>query len=278
VIATSQKQVIDYVESCHLADGGYFFARVLPSCARDTYFAVKALHILGAEPGSPEKITDFLLYLWQTNPARDLNSIFLIAETLAELGYPVSELDEWESRILKHQNKYGGFSVVQNLDVEVVSELEATYQAVSLLRTLRIAFDEKKVQDFVLSLMNGDGGFGSEGRSTLATTYYATGVLRLLCYHPSGLGKTVAYLRQREVGWYLSFIEDVFWLVVALGNLGEGLNFPSHVIGFVQHCQRLNGGYARANVIGIPTLEYTYYALTLLAMTGALPHPEEKEG
>lgn len=269
--------MIDYIENCHLGDGGYFFARVVPSCARDTYFAVKSLHILGVEPGSPERIIDFLLYLWQTNPARTLNNIFLVAETLAELGYPVKELDECESHILKHQSKYGGFGVVQNLDVEVVSELEATYQAVTLLRTLQISFDEKKVQDFVLNLMNSDGGFGSGGRSTLATTYYATEVLKLLCYHPSRLGRTVAYLRQREVEWHLSFIEDVFWLVVALDDLGEGLHFPSGVIRFVQHCQRLNGGYARATAIGIPTLEYTYYALTILAMTDALPHPE-KEG
>jgi len=35
-------------------------------------------------------------------------------------------------------------------------------------------------------------------------------------------------------------------------------------------CQRANRGFSRATAMGIPTLEYTFYALSILKEVGAL--------
>jgi hypothetical protein len=39
---------------------------------------------------------------------------------------------------------------------------------------------------------------------------------------------------------------------------------------FVMMCRRLGGGFCRVPVMGIPTLEDTFYALSILRQMGAL--------
>jgi hypothetical protein len=78
------------------------------------------------------------------------------------------------------------------------------------------------------------------------------------------------YLRKREENWQVQFIEDVYWLVLGLAALGEKTSVPDRVTRFVMMCQRQNGGFSRAIEMGIPTLEYTFYALSILKEAGAL--------
>lgn len=75
---------------------------------------------------------------------------------------------------------------------------------------------------------------------------------------------TREYLRKRESNWQIEFIEDTYWLTSGLANLGEKTSSMDRIINFVLECQRPNGGFPRATAIGIPTLEYTYYALSIL--------------
>jgi hypothetical protein len=53
-------------------------------------------------------------------------------------------------------------------------------------------------------------------------------------------------------------------LAEGLANLGDKPISPDRVNEFVLKCQRRNGGFARAPIMGIPTLEYTFYALSIL--------------
>jgi hypothetical protein len=57
---------------------------------------------------------------------------------------------------------------------------------------------------------------------------------------------------------------------MGLANLGEKSNVPDRVMRFVMMCQRANGGFSRGTIMGIPTLEYTFYALSILREVGAL--------
>ena len=68
----------------------------------------------------------------------------------------------------------------------------------------------------------------------------------------------------------MQFIEDLFWLVKGLANLGEKSIVPDRVVKFVMACQRRNGGFSRAMILGIPTLEHTFYALSILREIGVL--------
>jgi hypothetical protein len=52
--AKKRKEIIrsvqDYIHSCRVDDGGYFFARIPPGSLLDTYYAVMALSMTGSCP------------------------------------------------------------------------------------------------------------------------------------------------------------------------------------------------------------------------------------
>ena len=273
-----RREVVGYIERCHLDDGGYFFARVPPSNGLDTYFAVKSLSILGIKPDRPEAIAGFFLNDIKEGTLGGMPGIFVTIEVLNELGRMTDDLRSYaRQQIMLRQNKAGVFGALEDIYIEVSSELEETYRAVSVLRTIGADFDERGVTSFVSSKLNLDGGYGREGRSILASTYYATAIYRLLCVKPPACTDTINYLRGAEERWRSSFdggrvnfIEDLYWLAGSLANLGEKCNFRDRTIRFVMGCQRVNGGFARATIMGIPNLEYTFCAVSILREIGAL--------
>jgi hypothetical protein len=273
-----RRQVVSYIERCHLEDGGYFFARVPPSGGLDTFFAVKSFSILGIKPNRPEAIANFFLNDFKESTLSGITGIFLAVEVLNELGQMTDELRNYaQTQVMALQNEAGGFGALRNIYVEVSSELEETYRAVRILKIIGADFDEQRVSRLVFSLLNPDGGYGGKGYSTLASTFYATEIQKLLGNEIGKLTSTKGYLRKAEDNWranfdneQVDFIEHLYWLVKALANLGEKSNVPDRAAMFVLACQRPNGGFSRATIMGIPTLEYTFYALSILREAGAL--------
>lgn len=269
--AEFRRRVIGYIERCRLEDGGYFFARVPPSCSADTYFAVKSLALLGARPADPSAVIGFFLNQLKEGALGSITTVFHAVEAIRELGEIPDELKRHARQlVMAQQNSLGGFGAADNVYIEVASELEETYQAVSVLKAAGAEFDGEKVCSFVRRLLNRDGGYGKDGRSTLASTYYATAIYRVLGVEVPRTTATKAYLRRREARWEVQFIEDLYWLAGALASLSERLSHPEKAVEFVLGCRRRGGGFARAPVIGIPTLEYTFYALSILKEAGAL--------
>ena len=260
-----RQKVIGYIEECHLEDGGYCFFRMPPSSGMDTYFAVKSLSILGVKPDQPEAIVRFFLNYIAEGTIGGIIGIFLAVEVLNELGRMTDELRNYaQPRIMAFQNEAGGFGAYKDIRVEVPSELQNTYRAVRVLKIIGADFDRKKVNRFTFSFLRPDGGYGAKGYSTLASTFYATEIHKLLGVDRGELTITRDYLRKREENWQVQFIEDTYWLVLSLANLNEKTNVPDRAKQFVIMCQRSNGGFSRATIMGIPTLEYTFYALSIL--------------
>jgi hypothetical protein len=265
-----KSSVVNYIESCRLSDGGYFFARVPPLSGLDTYYAVKSLHLLEVNPGKPEDISGFILSSLNSRTLYGITGIFLTVEILNEIGSLTEEnKGNCREQILSYRNKAGGFGAYENLDVEIVSELQSTYRAIKVLQTLDRSFYEEKAIGFVNRYFISDGGYGSGGHSTLATTYYALEILDLLGIKPMTLHATRDYLIGKEYNWEIQFIEDLYWLVISLTNSGLKVNNPDKALDFVLQCQRQSGGFSRATAIGIPTLEYTFYAVSILSAIGA---------
>jgi len=272
-------KVTDYIEKRYLEeDGGYCFYRIPPSSGMDTYFAVKSLAILGLKPQHPEAVTNFILNQVKEDSTAGVTGVFATVEIIGELSQLPKGFKEYaQQHVIAFRNDAGGFGALENFDIEVTSELQETYRAVKILKTLDIPFDEGKVTRFVLGLLNPDGGYGRDGRSTLASTFYATAIQKLLGTEDRKLAKTRGYLRSKEGNWLeaikkglVYYLEDLFWLVGSLTNLGQNSNFPDQVTRFVVDCQVPPFyGFARATR-GIATLENTFYALSILREVGAL--------
>jgi len=263
------RDVAKYIEGCHMKDGGYFFARVEPSGGLDTYCAVKSLSILGVKPSHPRAIANFFLDRFETGTIVDIPGIFFAAEVLNELGKMTSGFKDYAlAKLPAFRNDAGGFGSYQNMYIEIPSELRATYRAIRVLMIVGGEFNKDGIRRFTREFLNEDGGYGGKGYSTLASTFYATETYKMLGLDVPELTATKEFLRKREEE-YVQYIEDMYWLVMALANLGEKTRLPQKVAEFVTMCQRRNAGFARSTY-GIPTLEYTFYALSILREAGVL--------
>jgi hypothetical protein len=199
-----------------------------------------------------------------------INGLFSATEVLHELNADVQFLHQYLARLNLLRNSMGGFGVIDNLDIEVVSELETTYHVLSILNRLGRDIDRKQLIEFVFKYRNKNGGFGRNHISTMASTYYATEIFKMTEYSGTELNLTVSYLLGMENVWKLNFIEDIYWLTNGLFNLGQKTRLTEWIISFIKGCQRPNGGFARKDVMGIPTLEYTYYAVSILKTTSQI--------
>jgi hypothetical protein len=273
-----RQKVIQYIERCHLEDGGYFFARVTPSSGLDTYFAIKSLSILGIKPNHLETVKSFILQDLEDDTLAGITGLFITTEVLSELASLTDEIKKFvRNRVITFQTREGDFSVSENIDVEVTSELESAYRIIKTLKSVDADLNAEKIRQFVFNLLNSDGGYGRDNHSTLATTYYASEIHKIISTDTGRLDKTINYLRQRETQWManfenrrVSFLEDLFWMVNGLNSLNCNVKFPDSIVKYILECQRFNGGFARAAIMGIPTLEYTYYALLILRDIGVL--------
>ena len=64
-----------YVHSCQVEDGGYFFARIRPGSLRDSYFAVKTLHMLGQQPCQPAALESFVWSSLREDTGNDAHAL-----------------------------------------------------------------------------------------------------------------------------------------------------------------------------------------------------------
>jgi hypothetical protein len=266
------RSIEGYVHSCRVEDGGYFFARIPPASLLDTYYAVKILGILGVLPQHPDSLKKFVgRYL--EDSSGDIHTWYLASEILIQLDEE-SDLKRLAAGLTPNVKNSAPLSKPDNLYIEVSSELKHIFEHVSLIRNLNLRLYETEIAAHIHSLRNDDGGYGL-GRSTLATTCYALNTLNLLNKTPDNPGQIMEFLKSREKGVY--FLEDLFYLVQASAILGQEESNPSNKISFVLDCQCTGGGFARARAMGIPTLEYTCYAVSVLDRLSFLNKAKEVE-
>ncbi len=166
-----KEKIISYIQRCLLEDGGYFFARILPSSGMDTYFAIKSLVILNEKPGYIEKTELFLKSGIENGSLNNLTGLFLTAEVLNELHIINSEFINYAIKLVQSsKNELGGFGAYKNVNVETPSELQDTYRAVKTLEITGLDFNKKELLEFTYRFLNSDGGYGAKNYSSLAST------------------------------------------------------------------------------------------------------------
>lgn len=141
-----------YVASCRLADGGYFFARVMPSSLRDTYFALKCFRLGGQQPPQPEETVRFLLDRYQNEPPASIYGNYLsqlerrgpylyieraywLTSAFAYLGAKPRYPYRLAAFVRACQRPNGGFTRAAAIGI---TTLEYTYYALATLEALQV--------------------------------------------------------------------------------------------------------------------------------------------
>jgi len=286
-IVINKQKIIDYIEDCHLSDGGYFFAKVEPSSGLETYLAVKTLKLLGVKPKNAKSVASF----WKNEGNEgNLNSLFLIflaVGTYKELGLRIRVFKRYRRYLAdycKHiiprktffysKNKRLGqkdFPFVMSYFSTVGKELEDLYYLVTLNRDLKMRIiDRAKVIKLVISLQNKNGGFGRGRESHLMAAYHALSILNLLSFNLPTKEKVYEYLIEK---WGdCDLLEDLFCIIESLTLIEKPLPNINEVIQFLDSCQRGNGGFGRAPVMSIPTIEDTYHAVSIIKICENYSH------
>jgi hypothetical protein len=269
-----KQEIIAYIEKCHLSDGGYFFAGIEPSGGLDTCLAVKTLQLLGEPIRHARSIVEY----WEHREATgyfDIDGYYLMAETYKTLGL-LSDFKmsygEKVIRLLSAQKplKKGGELVMGDESEDMLSvmlqgkAMESQYRAISLSIDLDIPIHIGA--DEVVAEQHEDGGFGNNGHgSDLVSSYYAAKILALLS-KGSVSGKHVVALKN-----YLlrkldesQFLESMFHAVDGLYALGISVPHPEYLEDYVVFSQKKSGGFGRARELSIPTIEHTFYAISIL--------------
>jgi hypothetical protein len=263
-------RVAGYVESCRVADGGYFFAQISPASAQDTFFALACLRLLGREPQDVAGVKRWVEE-WRRTPTSvsSVHGVYLLCGLLEELGEGLDLARPYARLVADSENSVGGFGAYEGVYVESASELQVTYEAVSVLARLVCPLDHERVESFLRRFRQPDGGFGVHC-STLPSTYYACAALVQLPDSGPLMEGAGLYLQRCAQRWSVYFLDDVFWLIQGLGLTGSAAASASNAATHVLACQRPRGGFARAPAMGISTLEHTYYALQVLDSVGLL--------
>lgn len=274
VVIEAASMAAEYVHSCQVEDGGYFFARIAPGSLRDTCFAVETLHLLGQQPERLDALKHFAWLSLHEQPPSDAHALYLHSKLLSLLGEDRGQLRPMVQGLWAGSGLRDRAANLEGLYFEVTSELEDAAEQVSLFLDFALSFGQAGTVDLVRSLRNPDGGFGRQGISTLATTCDAVRILNMLGYHPEEGERVLGFLESRERDLY--FLDDLYYLETARSILGGARSDTSRSAPHVLGCQRLGVGFARARPIGIPTLEYTYCAISIMKLVDALTAVQEQ--
>jgi hypothetical protein len=263
-MTTTRSLVIEYAKGCQNSDGGYAFCQGVDSNAQDTFFALSILDMLKASPKSVEKTIRWL----EAFPRDDIHSKYYIISSLVLLNGKNSMPD------------LGAFPITSRFNIDRMeysfSEFESLFMLSCLAKMLGKELDEKAVAIFLLKHHNGDGGFGQNKHSNLLATLHAISILRNVGYNIQNVRRALEFVRACESpdggftsvpNTHLPFIEDTYSGISILELYGESVRQPQGCIQQIMKLLRSNGGFSRAE-FGIPTLEYTYYAIYALVKLG----------
>jgi hypothetical protein len=263
-------KVFRYIQKRQNEDGGYSFARGAESSAADTYYGIRALKLLGAEPKNVARTIDFLTRLQHEDGSFDsINVAYYVVRALDELRAKPHR--PFKDFVLSLQATHGGFGVLE-ADMESPSELEATYHSLVLLRFVEHDLSLARTKDIILASKNLDGSFGRFGYSKLGATYHALASLNLLGFDVRTLLDTEKWVRSCEVpsGGFRTnpesrdsyfIIDDIYFGVNCLDVLERKCRFPSQTLDLITGFQNENGGFRRSIFLGISTFESTYHAI-----------------
>ena len=270
-----------YVSERECDGGGYCFYRLEEPSLADTFYALETIKLICSRAAASNKTLDYVEGFF----AQPLRKGFLwgatyAARILARLDHPIPRKEELKALLelyLEWVTDIPATGLAQNI-------LELTYATIETLVCVygcvgkRIA---EKLGSSLASLESPDGGFGIP--PNLTDTFLVVGMLHMLEQHPKEWEKTVEFVHSCEDEQFgftnvpstkPGFLEGLFYGLSLCDIFHIVPTYKEAAAQFVISCQTSGGGFRRASLLGIPTLEYTYMAVCSLALLGVLGQVE----
>jgi hypothetical protein len=278
----NKHKIIRYILDKQLSDGGFYFAQIEPSSEYDTYCATKTLDILGSAPHNINAVLEFWENSFEEGEINDIDGLFFATESLSVL-FPKDNLVK---ELKKHfETLHGDFlktlfhkktfnfqddetfgstheSTTTVYTEFVERELLELYYFVILSQKFGISLQRGKIKDFLFSLQNHDGGYGSLNGSQIPTTYYALAILELLKINFPNGNKTSEFILKKSKR--VQYLEDLYWLTQSQKLLKTNAFGYAYIEAFLLDCWNDDGGFRRSRDMGISNLEWTMFAVIIL--------------
>ncbi|MEW6173756.1 MAG: hypothetical protein AB1510_11955 [Bacillota bacterium] len=262
------ERTVRYLESCRVADGGYYFARITPGSPHDTFYAVAALQLLGVGPVKPDGVVEFFQGLLRREALQTPAAVFFTVSSLALLGRLDSKWSVLGKKLQRIQDPEGGFWIPKYLWVEAASRLTNTYYAVGALTRLNMPFRREECARLVARELNSVLATGE--LDSLATVYYGIEILTLL-EQPFPVETDIILPYLENVSGEAGFLEHWYYVTAIYRHLGKTPRFFKKVVDFTLGCERTRGGFARSpSPCAISTVIYTFYAVEIMQALGLL--------
>jgi hypothetical protein len=254
-----------YIRSRQSDNGGFCFYRtdyVDEPNLHDTYYAVAALKLLGAEVARKDRLVQFV----DGFPLWGLNYLYHYAFTLDLLG---------QDRIIDKDR----LARIHSLTIAAPQALRSGQTRAWLedaLMTLQLRRRFAEIAEYpevahLINSLNRGGGYGA--KPNLWDTYLSLSILEALGkYQPKE--ETLRFVEEQQVpslGFALSEdslmanLEVLHAGVKCCALLGVPVKYGADVLAAVMCCQASDGGFARAPT-ALPDLKLTYRGLKVIAL------------
>lgn len=252
-----------YLRGRQCSDGGFCFYRseyLEEANLADTYHAVAALRLIGADVPHRDRLVVFL----EDSVVEAGTSLFFYAFTLDLLGLAstlsVERIRQIERLILRapHDQSVTGVS----------TWLEEAARVLSLQRRFARVPEGSRDIDMLAEFRNG-GGFGKY--ANVLDTWFGLSILQALGKLPPPL-PTRDFVRDLQVpgfgfvvapGGRATSLEAIHAGVGCCRVLNAAIEYPVDVLEFVLGCQSRDGAFARQPV-ALPDIELTHQALEVI--------------
>jgi len=236
-------RIYSFVVSRKRPEGGFSFAETTPATLEDTYYALQILKELKARHDC-RKIRKFICAFYDdklqpkqafqiisiTSACRISRKEFLkkIKEAILKRSNDIKSLyySAKTAKMLKNSQLIRHTKRNLSLYRPKNGYLQELCWQTTAMKILGMKFDERDYAEKIVKFQNADGGFGMRKHST-------------------------------------SFLENAYLATEALNMIKSVPKDVKKYIRFVQSCKSSNGAYGR-NIHAIPTLEYTYYAISTM--------------
>lgn len=285
--STAAKQFLLSLES---PDGSFKFSTISNrGSLKGTFFALKGLAVLGAQPSNVTKTLQWLLNWIPSQgsfggyPGDDatLRETFDAVYALTLAGHDIPHRQELLDFVASYRNADGGYGLTG-------SNVESTFRAVSIYALMKEPLpNASQTIAFLQGLQQLDGGFVKRPGTTqsyVISTYRAIAALQLLNATPTNLNGAITYLKsnQNPDGGFGGFngdtsdVSSTYRAIRALALLNATPNDSSGAIAFLQQSQNPDGGFKRSNYDvlrpqNVSGAVYTYSAVRGLQLLHASP-------